>query len=122
MPSEVLNAVVSNPAENQKFEIEKGATYNKHKNAITVLSAFIVFVSFMVKEGWDEHLKDLTSAIRSAEDEVRRADEFETFYTGPSRKFRSPRRKSCQQTDRRPSQFKALRESRERNFPMYACK
>jgi len=39
----------------------------KHKNIITITSSFIVLLSFVVKEGWDEHLKDLIQSIEAAQ-------------------------------------------------------
>lgn len=39
----------------------------RHKTVITVLSAFVVFASFAVKEGWDEYVKELATTVGAAQ-------------------------------------------------------
>jgi hypothetical protein len=43
------------------------AAFARHKTAINVLSAFVVFTSFAVKEGWDQQLREQAAIIGSAE-------------------------------------------------------
>src|SRR5260370_40497252 len=47
----------------------------KHKAFVTIFSAFIVFASFIVKDAWDDHLKELANAIKSAEESMKHKDE-----------------------------------------------
>jgi hypothetical protein len=53
----------------------------RHKNAVTIISAFLVFISFIVKDSWDEHLKDLATSIENARKDIDRDDEHSLMLT-----------------------------------------
>jgi hypothetical protein len=58
-----------------------GAYFRRHNRLLTYLGAFIVFATFVVREGIREHLKELTDSIDVAQNVfVVRVDNIETNY------------------------------------------
>lgn len=53
------------------------AFLGKHNKVVTVLSAFIVFWSFIIKDAWDEHLKELAGTVAAARDRARDSENFD---------------------------------------------